>query len=86
MKKIICIIKPFALKQNIFVYEDDVEVAHATASMNEMPQTVFGLVQKYEAKQLDLVGPKQLLYGVRKNIKKYDLSEYGLNDLEINII
>lgn len=86
MKKIICIIKPFALKQNIYVYDEDVELEHVVASMSDMPQMVFALVEKHNVKKLDLVGPKQFLYGIRKSIKNYDLSAYGLGDLEINII
>jgi hypothetical protein len=86
MRKIIGMIRPFDMKQNFYVYEDGNKLDLASPTIDEINETVFALMQKYDVKQLDLVGPKQYNKGLSKKIKEAELIKYDKNTLEINIV
>lgn len=86
MRKIITILQPFDLNQQIFVYENGQKIDAQKIETLSIPQGVCGLARQYEIKDIELGGPKQYARGIGKKITEYAISEYGINDLEIKIL
>ena len=86
MEKIVCSIKPFALNQMIYVYNENGLVEGVPASINDLAETIFALANKYNANRVDLTGPKMFLQGLSKKIKKEEFVKYNNNNLDIHII
>lgn len=86
MKKIVGVIRPFDMTQNFYVYEDGNKLATETCRIVDLNETVFSLSDEYAVIQVDLVGPKQFNRGLSRKIKEAEMTKYGVNKLEINII
>lgn len=86
MKKIVGIIRPFDMTQNFYVYEDGNKLATETCRIIDLNEIVFNLADEYSVIQVDLVGPKQFNRGLGRKIKEAEMTKYGANKLEINII
>lgn len=86
MRKIIAMLRPFDMEQTLMVYEDGNKIDMKTTDMNSLTPAVFALVDTYEVKQLDIVGPKKYSEGIRTQIQVAGVTQYSCDDLEINII
>jgi hypothetical protein len=83
--KIIGIIKPFELKQQFYVYDNGNKIDAIEIGMDEIVDNIFTLKDKYNIKQLELVGAKTYSAGISKQIKEAELTKYNNNTLEIII-
>ncbi len=86
MRKIISIDRPFDMVKQFLVYEDGQEIEVCSATDENRVEVLFELMKKYEVKQVDLVGPKTYLSGIKEQIETANVSKYEFTDLEINII
>lgn len=86
MKKIVSIIKPFILEQNIFVYEDGNKIDALSCNLNELPRTMLQLATQYELTNIELAGPVSYLKGIQKQIQELEMSTYETNNIEIKLI
>lgn len=85
-KKIIALIKPFDMKQSLYVYEDENQIDSYSFAVNDINDVIFIFVDKYDIQYVDLVGPKQYVEGIKKKIKEAESTKYNKNKLKINII
>lgn len=86
MKKIIGIDRPFDMIKQFIVYEDGQEIGVCAASPEDRIEVLFELIKKYDVQQVDLVGPKTYLKGIKEQIETTNVSKYEFKNLEINII
>lgn len=86
MKKIVTIIKPFTYMQNLFVYEDGEKINTTSASLDDLPNLLINLVDKYETTDIQLIGNLKFLKGIKKNIEDAEITKYNKNMLNIELI
>lgn len=90
MRKIVSIDRPFDMVKSFIVYEDGNKIDVQEYTVEDRTDKLFALVKKYNIKQVDLVGPKKYMAGVKNQIEKAKITLYELNqeelDVEINII
>lgn len=86
MKKIVGMIRPFDIKQNLYVYEDGNKLACKQPKLDELNEIIFSFMQEYDVSQLDLVGPKQYNRGLSKKLKEAEMIKFNKNNLEINVL
>lgn len=86
MKKIVGVLRPFVLEQNFYVYEDGNKIDTAEPTVEEINDTIFNFIDKYQVTQVDLVGPKQYSKGISKKLKEAEIKKYSRNIIEINLI
>lgn len=86
MKKIVSVIKPFVINQNIFVYEDGNKIDAVMSSVDNLPETILQLTKQYELNNVELAGPVSYLKGLQKQIQELEMDTYETNNIEIKII
>ena len=86
MKKIMSIIKPFILEQNVIVYEDGNKIDVVSCNLNELPETMLQLATQYELTNIELAGPVSYLKGIQKQIQELEMSIYSTDNIEIKLI
>lgn len=86
MKKIVSVIKPFVIDQNIFVYEDGNKIDAVMSSVDNLPETILQLTKQYELNNVELAGPVSYLKGLQKQIQELEMDTYETNNIEIKII
>lgn len=88
MKKIISIDRPFEMEKSFIVYEDGNKIDIASYTVEDRMEVLFALIEKHKVYQVDLVGPKKYMAGVKNQIEKAKMTKYENNnfELEINII
>lgn len=86
MKKIVTIIKPFTYMQNLFVYEDGEKINTTSASLDDLPNLLINLVDKYETTDIQLIGNLKFLKGIKKDIEDAEITKYNKNMLNIELI
>lgn len=82
MDRIIVDFRPFTLGQGIMVYQDGNCTEHVKVSVDEIPDTVNGLREKYNINQIDLCGNADYLSRFKAELSL----KFGENKAEINII
>ena len=86
MKKIVSVIKPFIINQNIFVYEDGNKIDAVSVPLNNMQDILINKANKYEITEVELIGSKKYLNGIIKKIQEEEMTQYKENKLNIKII
>ena len=86
MKKIVSVIKPFVINQNVFVYEDGNKIDVLSVPLNDIQDILVETATKYEVTDIELVGSKKYLNGIVNKIKETEMSQYNEHKLNINII
>ncbi len=86
MKKIVSVIKPFTLVQNIFVYEDTDKIATYTANLNDIQNTLLKLTEEYQINNISLVGSKKFSKGIKEKIEQAEMIKYNENKIDIKLI
>lgn len=85
MKKIVASLQPFELKQTLYVYEDGNKIDVVETTMEDLDNSIFALVEKYQIKEVDFFGPKQYSKGIKNQIEKKGIEKYSSNNFEIVI-
>ena len=86
MKKIITMLQPFALNQNIIVYENGNKIDMKESTIDNLVEEVSKLIEQYNIKQVDFIGAKQYAKGLRTKIKENELFQFNKDDLIINYL
>lgn len=87
MKKIVGMLQPFTLFQQVLVYEDNNKIDIAENVMiSDMDKVILNFVDTYDITKIDLVGPVQFSKKIGKELGEAELTRYGKNILEINYI
>lgn len=86
MKKIVCVLRPFTMAQNIFVYEDGNKIEVKQTTINAMADMLFELSEKHSVYNIEIVGSKVYAKGIKNQVEKEELSKFNINKLNINII
>ena len=86
MKKIVSVIKPFVINQNVFVYEDGNKIDVLSVSLNDIQNILVNTATQYEVTDIELIGSKKYLNGIINKIKETEMSQYNEHKLNINII
>lgn len=86
MKKIVSVIKPFTISQNIFVYEDGNKILNSNSPLGDLQNNLLEIAKEYQVEEIDLIGSKKYCSGIKKQIQEKELSKYNENKLVINLI
>ena len=86
MKKIVSVIKPFVVNQNVFVYEDGNKIDVLSVPLNDIQNILVNTAIQYEVTDIELIGSKKYLNGIVNKIKETEMSQYNEHKLNINII
>lgn len=86
MKKIVSVIKPFVINQNVFVYEDGNKIDVLSVPLNDIQNILVNTATRYEVTDIELIGSKKYLNGIVNKIKETEMSQYNEHKLNINII
>lgn len=85
-KKIVSIIRPFSLIQEIHIYDNGMEVNEINTSLTDFNNTIFNIVNTENINQIDLFGPRKYLNGLKKELLQIGKTKYQKDDLVINIL
>ena len=85
-KKIVSIIRPFSLIQEIHIYDNGMEVDEINTSLTDFNNTIFNIVNTENINQIDLFGPIKYLNGLKKELLQIGKTKYQKDDLVINIL
>lgn len=86
MKKIVSVIKPFVINQNVFVYEDGNKIDVVSVPLNDIQNILINTAAQYEVTDIELIGSKKYLNGIVNKIKETEMSQYNEHKLNITII
>ena len=86
MKKIVSVIKPFVVNQNVFVYEDGNKIDVLSVPLNDIQNILVNTATQYKVTDIELIGSKKYLNGIVNKIKETEMSQYNEHKLNINII
>lgn len=86
MKKIIGIIHPFDVYQTFCIYEDEKLFETIYVDINDIPDTILQLSNKYKAYQVDLSGAEQFIQKIITQIQEKEATQYNKNKLTIKCI
>ena len=85
-KKIVSIIRPFSLIQEIHIYDNGMEVDEINTSLTDFNNTIFNIINTENINQIDLFGPRKYLNGLKKELLQIGKTKYQKDDLVINIL
>ena len=86
MKKIVSVIKPFVVNQNVFVYEDGNKIDVLSVPLNDIQNILVNTATQYEVTDIELIGSKKYLNGIVNKIKETEMSQYNEHKLNITIV
>lgn len=86
MKKIVSVVRPFTLKQNVFVYEDGNKIDVVSIEMENIEDKIIELAKQYDAKEVQLIGSKNYCIHIKEVIEEKEIAKYGKNDLIVKLI
>lgn len=85
-KKIIGLLQPFDLKQNIYVYEDGNKIEIIETKVDNFTSEILQLINKYKIEDIELAGPKKYTKGIGTKVQEEYIKNYSNNNLNIKYI
>lgn len=85
-KKIIGLLQPFDLKQNIYVYEDGNKIEIIETKVDNFTSEMLQLINKYKIEDIELAGPKKYTKGIGAKVQEEYIKNYSNNNLNIKYI
>ena len=85
-KKIIGLLQPFDLKQNIYVYEDGNKIEIIETKIDNFTSEMLQLINKYKIEDIELAGPKKYTKGIGTKVQEEYIKNYSNNNLNIKYI
>ena len=85
-KKIIGLLQPFDLKQNIYVYEDGNKIEIIETKVDNFTSEILQLINKYKIEDIELAGPKKYAKGIGTKVQEEYIKNYSNNNLNIKYI
>ena len=87
MNKILLVnIKPFTFTQTVSIFEDGNEVGTMIIPINKIEEEILILTKNSNISEVNIVGPKVYIKGIKKKIEKAELKTYNKNMLDIKLI
>ena len=86
MKKIVSVIKPFTYNQNVFVYEDGNKIETTITNLDNLSNTLFELIDKYNTNEINLIGNLKFSKGKKEKIENAEMTKYNDNKINIELI
>jgi len=86
VKKIVSVIKPFIINQNVFVYEDGNKIDVLSVPLDNIQNILINTAIKYEVNDIELIGSKKYLNGIINKVQEEEIKQYNANKLNIKII
>jgi hypothetical protein len=86
MKILLINVKPFTFSQDILIYENGEEIECITVPMNTLEDNIVFLAHKNNTTDVNLVGPKIYINGIKRKIQKAEFAKYKKNNLNIKIV
>lgn len=86
MKKIVSVIKPFVIQQNIFVYSDGEKEDIISVPLDEIQNKLVEISYQYNINEIELIGSKKYLKEIGNKIKEAEMNKYSNNNIIINIV
>ena len=85
-KKIIGLLQPFDLKQNIYIYEDGNKIEIIETKVDNFTSEMLQLINKYKIEDIELAGPKKYTKGIGAKVQEEYIKNYSNNNLNIKYI
>jgi len=85
-KKIIGLLQPFDLKQNIYVYEDGNKIEIIETKVDNFTSEMLQLINKYKIEDIELAGPKKYTKGIGTKVQEEYIKNYSNNNLNIKYV
>lgn len=85
-KKIIGLLQPFDLKQNIYVYEDGNKIEIIETKVDNFTSEMLQLINKYKIEDIELAGPKKYTKGIGAKVQEEYIKNYSNNNLNIKYV
>lgn len=85
-KKIIGLLQPFDLKQNIYIYEDGNKIEIIETKVDNFTSEMLQLINKYKIEDIELAGPKKYTKGIGTKVQEEYIKNYSNNNLNIKYI
>ena len=85
MRKIVGIVRPFDMNQTFMVYEDGNKLDVVETTLENLNNTILGLVDKYSVDNVNLIGPQKFLRGISDKLKEEFSLKYDNRILTVDI-
>lgn len=82
LRKMICLLQPFAPKQRIYVYQDGNKIDAAEVDTDDVTNQILAFCDKYYLSSVSFTGPIQYARGIGKKVQEKFITEYG-REIEI---
>ena len=85
-KKIIGLLQPFDLKQNIYIYEDGNKIEIIETKVDNFTSEMLQLINKYKIEDIELEETKKYTKGIGAKVQEEYIKNYSNNNLNIKYI
>lgn len=86
MTKVVTVLQPFTLQQNVYVYEDGNKLEAITVDTVNVQDTIASLVKEYAAAEINFGGPVKYAKGIGKKVQEILLKNFSIDNIKINYL
>lgn len=86
MRKLVAIVRPFERFQTVYVYEDSNKIDQLKVALTDLNNTIFSLSEKYNVKDITLIGSKHFNQGIQKGLMVAEMQKYNKQEFNITLI
>ena len=87
MKRLLVRGTPTEVFEHLYVFNDeDVLTESIGVKFEDLEETVFALLAKYEINHIDLSGSRVYTEGIERQIRKAGATTYSINDLSFRYV
>lgn len=83
MKKIVCVIRPFTMNQNVSIYEDTTLINTISIPLEQIEENILNLAYEQSINDILLIGSKKFNKNKKEEILKAEMTKYNKNILNI---
>ena len=85
MKRIISVVKPFDIIQNVFIYEDKNILETFEVNFENITDELLKLAKEKSILDIELIGPKKFSKKIKENILEKENLNYNENKINIKL-
>ena len=86
MKKIVTMIQPFALHQQISVYETGNIIDYIEVNIDDVSDKIIEFILKHNINEVNFIGAKQYSKKIGNKIEESKLIDFEKNKIKINYL
>lgn len=86
MIKVVTVLQPFTLQQNVYVYEDGNKLEAISVDTINVQDTIASLVKEYAATEINFGGPIKYAKGIGKKVQELLIKNFNINNVEIHYL